>query len=211
MELRPNYPVRTARLRLRPLSAGDTQSLLAYRSLADVCRFVPFAPMTAEAVAEKLAGGWGRTAIFAAGEALTLGAEVAGTGVLVGDVDLASGSAEHRGGEIGWVFNPEHSGQGYATEASHAILHLAFDQLGLHRVVARVDARNRASLRLAARLGMRQEACLIANEWFKGEWCDEIDLALLEEEWEDQHAGGPGSCPWPLATRSGPHPRDPVP
>ena len=75
------------------------------------------------------------------------------------------------------------------------MLHLAFDQLGLHRVVARVDARNDASQRLAARLGMRREAHLVANEWFKGEWSDEVDFALLEDEWEAQHQrGAPSWC-----------------
>jgi RimJ/RimL family protein N-acetyltransferase len=80
----------------------------------------------------------------------------------------------------------------------HALLHLAFDSLGLHRVTARIDPENEASLRLGARLGMRQEAHLIRNEWFKGRWADEIDLALLEEEWAAQHANGPRSCRWPL-------------
>jgi RimJ/RimL family protein N-acetyltransferase len=104
-------------------------------------------------------------------------------------------SASHCCGEVGWVLNPDHSGRGYATEAAHAVMHLGFDGLGLHRVVARVDARNDPSLRLAARLGMRREAHLRANEWFKGEWTDEIDFALLEEEWEAQHQPvGPSWC-----------------
>lgn len=30
---------------------------------------------------------------------------------------------------------------------------------------------------------MRSEATLIENEWFKGEWTDEVDYALLEHEW----------------------------
>lgn len=199
VELRPNYPVGTARLLLRPLSAANTEALVAYRSLAEVCRFVPFEPMTIEVVAAKLAAGWSRNAITAEGDALTLGAELRGTGQVIGDVMLVFGSAEHRGGEIGWVFHPGHSGHGYATEAAHAVLHLAFDQLGLHRVIARVDARNDASLRLAGRLGMRREAHLVSNEWFKSAWSDEIDLALLEDEWAAQHPGNSRSCPWPLA------------
>lgn len=40
VELRPDYPVFTSRLRLRPLSAADTEDLVTYRSLEDVCRFV---------------------------------------------------------------------------------------------------------------------------------------------------------------------------
>lgn len=196
MELRPDYPVRTARLLLRPLSAADNQALVAYRSLEEVCRFVPFEPMTSESVAEKLANGWSRGTIAAEGDAVTLGVELVQTGHVIGDVVLFFQSREHRGGEVGWVFHPDYSGRGYATEATHAVLHLAFDRLGLHRVMARVDARNDASLRLAERLGMRREARLVKNEWFKGAWSDEIDLALLEDEWAAQHAE-PDQCPWP--------------
>lgn len=199
MELRPDYPVATERLLLRPLSAADTEALLAYRSIPDVCRFVPFEPMDSEVIAEKLSGSWTHTEILAEGDAVTLGAELRSTGRVIGDVMLFFRNGRDRGGEIGWVFDPEHSGHGYATEAAHAVMHLAFDELGLHRLMARVDSRNDASLRMADRLGMRREAYLVRNEWFKGEWSDEIDFALLEDEWADQHRPGGRSCAWPLA------------
>ena len=38
--------------------------------------------------------------------------------------------------------------------------------------------------RLAARIGMRQEAHVIENEWFKGEWTDELVYAVLDREWK---------------------------
>jgi RimJ/RimL family protein N-acetyltransferase len=49
--------------------------------------------------------------------------------------------------------------------------------------VARLDERNDASARLARRLGMRQEARLVHNEFFKGEWSTELDFAMLADEW----------------------------
>lgn len=183
MELAPQYPVRSPRLSLRPLSAADTTALLAYRSRADVCRYVPFTPMDTATIAERLETVWARTSLNDEGQNLTLGVEVTATGEFVGDVVLFWHSREHRGGEIGYVLNPEFGGHGYATEAVRRLLGLAFDDLRLHRVIARVDARNDASARLASRLGMRQEAYLVRNEWFKGEWTDELDFALLEEEW----------------------------
>jgi RimJ/RimL family protein N-acetyltransferase len=181
--LHPDYPVRTARLLLRPLRVSDAADLVAYRSRPDVCRYVPFEPMDASAVEERIATVWASHAIIAEGDGLTLGVELAATGRVIGDVLLFFQSSEHRGGEIGWVLDPAHTGHGYATEAAQALLRLAFDGLGLHRVIARIDARNDASVRLAQRLGMRREAYLVRNEWFKGEWTDEIDFAVLEDEW----------------------------
>lgn len=186
MRLRPTYPVITARLRLRPLGLEDTKEVLAYRGLPEVCRYLPFEPMDEEVLAARLAGEMGREEITAEGQALTLGAELAANGRLVGDVVLFFQSAEHAGGEIGYVFHPDVAGQGYAAEACAAVLDLAFDKaegLGLHRVLARMDARNDASARLASRLGMRREAHFVSNEMFKGEWSDLLVYALLDHEW----------------------------
>jgi RimJ/RimL family protein N-acetyltransferase len=191
----PLFPVRTARLQLRPLSADDVDALVAYRSLPEVCRYVPFTPMGPEDILARLRGPWSCRALAQEGDALILGAELAdGTG-LVGDVMLRWASAEHSCGELGYVFSPAYAGRGLATEAAHAVLHLAFDELRLHRVFARLDARNTASARLAARLGMRQEAHLIENEWFKGEWTDELDFALLAQEWPSAALAGCPACP----------------
>jgi RimJ/RimL family protein N-acetyltransferase len=92
-------------------------------------------------------------------------------------------SREHRQGEIGYVFHPDHGGSGYATEAAEVMLRLGFDQLGLHRVIGRLDGRNTASARVLQRLGMRREAHFTQNEFYKGEWADEVVYAMLEDEW----------------------------
>jgi RimJ/RimL family protein N-acetyltransferase len=143
--------------------------------------------MDATAVRDRLHGMWARPVLEAEGEALTLGVEIIATGELIGDVILMWHSAEHRGGEIGYVFNPAFAGHGYATEAAHRVLHLAFDDLGLHRVVARVVEGNDASVAVARALGMRQEGHLLENEWFKGRWIDELSFALLDHEWRAAH------------------------
>jgi RimJ/RimL family protein N-acetyltransferase len=187
-ELALERPVRTERLLLRTLRPGDAEAVLAYRSLEEVARYVPFAPMSAAEVDERMAGRWSRTRI-AEGEGLVAGIERLDTGELIGDLTLMLVAAEHRGAEIGWLLHPAHGGRGYATEAARAGLGLLFDA-GAHRVVARVDARNAPSLRLCERLGMRREAVLLENEWFKGGWSDEIDYALLEREWAAPPAAG---------------------
>jgi RimJ/RimL family protein N-acetyltransferase len=181
--LRPGYPVRTERLLLRPLAMSDADALLAYRGRDDVSRYVPFEPMSRDDIVERIAGRWARTELTDEGQSLTLGAQLAETGELAGDVVLFWHSREHADGELGYVFNPALAGRGYATEAAGAMLRLGFSELGLHRIVARIDERNEPSLRLARRLGMRQEARLVRNERFKGEWSTEVDFAMLAEEW----------------------------
>jgi RimJ/RimL family protein N-acetyltransferase len=183
--LKPDYPIITERLLLRPLDpATDVDAVHAYQSRADVCRYIPYSPRTRDEVAERLADPErNRTAIDKEGDHLGVGVVVRQTDELVGDVILMYRSEEHRTGEIGYVLNPAHEGNGYVTEACRALLVLGFDGLELRRMIARIDARNEPSAGVLRRLGMRQEAVLVQNEWFKGEWTTEIDFAILEHEW----------------------------
>jgi RimJ/RimL family protein N-acetyltransferase len=141
--------------------------------------------MTEEEIRRRVHATWAPHELRADGDALFLGVEVVRTGDLIGDVQLICASVEHLCAEIGYVFHPAHTGQGYATEAAHQLLHLAFDDIGFRRVIARLDADNQGSARLAERLGMRQEAHLVQNEWFKGRWSDELDYAILADEWRE--------------------------
>lgn len=191
--LRPRYPVTTPRLLIRPLTPADADGLLAYRSIPDVCRYVPFEPQTREELLERIATRWSRTELTAEGQVVILGVQVRDTGALAGDVMLAWHSWEHSCGEIGCVFNPDLSGRGYATEALDALLRLGFEGLGLHRIIARIDERNGPSIRMVGRLGMRQEARLVENELFKGEWTTELDFAILAQEWQARHDPARGS------------------
>jgi RimJ/RimL family protein N-acetyltransferase len=188
--LNPSYPIETERLLLRPLDpATDVDAVHAYQSREDVCRYIPYPPRTAEVIAERLADpDRTRSTLDAEGQVISLAVVVRSTGELVGDVILVWSSAEHHSGEIGYVFNPAHHGHGYATETGRALLALAFDGLHLHRVIGRIDERNTASGAVLRRIGMRQEAVLVENEWFKGEWTTEIDFAILADEWRAQTA-----------------------
>jgi RimJ/RimL family protein N-acetyltransferase len=182
--LRPDYPVHTDRLLLRPLAASDAVAVHAYQSRADVCRYIPYEPRSLEEVTARLhRADVTRSTLDEPGQAIVLAVVRRDDEVLVGDVMLAWTSREHASGEIGYVLNPDYQGHGYATEAANTVLQLGFDGLGLHRIIARIDARNNASAAVLQRIGMRQEAYLRENEWFKDEWTDEIDFGLLASEW----------------------------
>ena len=182
--LHPDYPVLTERLALRPLCLDDAPALHAYQSRPDVCRYIPYAPRTLEELHSRLSSAERtRSTLDEPGQAMLLAVVRRTDDVLVGDVMLAWTSREHATGEIGYVFDPREHGKGYATEAARALLMLGFDGLGLHRIIARLDSRNDPSAGVLRRLGMRQEAHLVQNEWFKGEWTDELDFAMVADEW----------------------------
>lgn len=188
--LAPEYPIRTERLLLRPIDpVADVDAIHAYLSREDVCAYIPVEPRTREQVVERYTDPRrSRTVLTEPGQALSLAVVLQATGELVGDVILMWESAEHRHAEIGYVFNPAHHGNGYATEAARALLALGFDGLGLHRITARIEDLNPASAAVLRRIGMRQEAVLVENEWFKGRWSTEVDFAILEREWRAQQA-----------------------
>jgi RimJ/RimL family protein N-acetyltransferase len=182
----PGYPVETGRLLLRPIDpVGDVDALHAYQSLPEVCRYIPYEPRTSDEVAARLADpNKVRSTLTEPGQAINLMVEIRGTGQVAGDVMLFW--SDETNAEIGYVIHPDYQGKGIATEASLALLRLAFDAehgLGVHRVVARIDQRNPASAAVLAKIGMRQEAVLVENEWFKGEWSTEVDFAILDREW----------------------------
>jgi aminoglycoside 6'-N-acetyltransferase len=93
-------------------------------------------------------------------------------------------SKEHLRGEVGWVTHQDFQRQGFAYEASIAMLKFGFEQMGLHRIVAEMDTRVPASAAVALKLGMRKEAEQKEVEFFKGEWCDMYIFAILKSEFD---------------------------
>lgn len=190
--LKPEYPIKTERLILRPFTADDIDDLYDIHSRPEVARYLYWEPRDLETTRQVLERKIRASVLGVEGEALQLAVELPEAGKVVGDVLLIWVSREHRQGEVGYVFHPGHGGHGYATEAAREMLRLGFDDLGLHRIIGRLDGRNTASARVLERLGMRREAHFRENEIVKGEWTDELVYAMLAEEWRARAAGSSG-------------------
>ncbi|MEV5691665.1 GNAT family N-acetyltransferase [Micromonospora globbae] len=175
-------PIRTRRLTLRPVTMDDLDDVYAYQRRPDVCRWMlGNEPRSREQSRESVAAMTNEDALRAEGDVLTLAAEA--NGRVTGTVELVWRSQADRTAEIGYVFNPEFSGRGLATEAVAALLGWGFEEFGLHRVYGRCHAGNEASARLMTRLGMRCEARHVESYLFRGEWTDQLVFAMLAREW----------------------------
>jgi RimJ/RimL family protein N-acetyltransferase len=176
-------PIVTERLVLRTYREDDLEPTLAYYSLPEVARYIPFEPWTHDDAVEQLKKRMQRTGIDADNRGL--GLVVEHDGQVIGDVALWCADDTRRRGEMGWAFRPDVTGHGFATEAVHALVDVAFGRYGMQRVFAQLDARNSASARLCERVGMRKEAHLRRDWWAKGEWSDTLVYGLLREEWAE--------------------------
>ncbi|MFF0001765.1 GNAT family N-acetyltransferase [Streptomyces avermitilis] len=186
--IRLSLPITTERLILRPFTPDDLDDLYAYQSLPEVARYLFRPPLTRDQCAQSLARRVAGTAWAEDGDDLVVAVCRTGGATVVGEVVLKLASARACQAEIGWIFNPAYSGRGYATEAAFATASLAFAELGVHRLFARLDVLNSGSVRVCERLGMRREAHLVENDLDGERWGSEYVYATLAHEWKADRA-----------------------
>ena len=169
------------RLKLRPLTEADVPALFAIFGDSEVMRYWSHPAMTDIAEAEALLRDIQHHA-----EAETLfqwGIARREDDVVIGTCTLCRIDREHRRGELGYILRRDHWGRGFATEALTAVIHHAFETLGLHRLEADIDPRNPRSIRLVERLGFKAEGRLRERYFVAGEIQDSAIYGLLEPEW----------------------------
>jgi RimJ/RimL family protein N-acetyltransferase len=183
-------PIETERLILRFNEEGDLDDTFAFQGRDDATRWVTFDTRTREEVAEVLERRKPWRTLEKDDDALIFAVVERASGRLIGEMYFFARSMADKHAEIGYIFHPDVHGKGYATEASRAVLAIAFDHYGLHRVSAECDVRNPASYRVMEKLGMRREAHFVEHMWFKGEWSDSYVYAILDREWRAQAGSG---------------------
>ena len=159
--------IETERLFLRVQTKEDFPAFAAMWADPVVTRYIGGAPLTEEdawAKFMRIAGHWallgfGFWGIFERES----GRRIGEAGIL--DVKRDIAPSFHGVPEIGWGLLPEMHGKGYATEAVQAILGWAENHFGKVRMVCIIAPENTPSLRVAERVGFREEA----RTTYKGE------------------------------------------
>lgn len=171
------YSLRTERLVLRPLNAGDVDTVLAYRNDPAVAALQDWdLPVTRERVERQVATTW---VDIEPGKPRQVGIER--DGELIGD--LYVGLDEHGGVvEIGFTLTTAHQGHGYATEAASAVIDDLIERHAVHRIFAQLSPDNHASARVLERLGMHVESLAPKSYWWRGQWDDNLIYAMSADE-----------------------------
>ena len=109
-------------------------------------------------------------------------------GELAGTIGMSVNPLEN-GGEIGYWVAAAHEGRGLVTRGTAAMLDLAFDRLGLHRVQIRAAVHNDRSRAVAERLGFAHEGVLREQGLTgTGDYLDMAVYGVLDREWPELRA-----------------------
>lgn len=104
-------------------------------------------------------------------------------GVLLGLVQLMDISRGiFQNAYLGYRIFNNYWGQGYATEACAGVLKLAFKNLFLHRVEAGISPKNKGSLKVARKIGLRRESLSRKRLFVNGKWQDLVLYAATCED-----------------------------
>ncbi|KOX16027.1 GCN5 family acetyltransferase [Nocardiopsis sp. NRRL B-16309] len=105
-----------------------------------------------------------------------------------------------RSAQVGYWVDSGHAGRGITPTAVALAVDHAFFHVGLHRIEANIRPENRASRRVVAKLGFRDEGVRRRQLHIDGAWRDHICYAVTAEEvphgllrrWRDGTPSGPG-------------------
>jgi RimJ/RimL family protein N-acetyltransferase len=145
----------TARLQLRRFTKSDLRGIAKVFTDPSVVRYTltgAFSPAQIESWLDRVITGYGQHdhgvwAVIRQDDQ-----------ALIGYCALTTPEVDgQRVYEIGYRLDPDYWGRGLATEAARAVRDYGFEQLDLPQVVSLIQAGNRASIRVAEKIGMQHE------------------------------------------------------
>jgi RimJ/RimL family protein N-acetyltransferase/GNAT superfamily N-acetyltransferase len=174
--------LRTDRLLLRPMRADDAEPLAARRSDPDVARYqnwtAPYPLEVARALVAEIAAMDGP----ADGEWWMLTIADHADETVLGDL-VVHLTWNGRTAEIGYTLARHAWGKGFAVEAATELVRYLFDDLGVHRVEAKLHPDNPASAMVLERIGMLHEGHLRSSFWIGDDNSDDWLYGMTRDDW----------------------------
>ncbi|MHA2393341.1 MAG: GNAT family N-acetyltransferase [Promethearchaeota archaeon] len=79
----------------------------------------------------------------------------------------------------------EYWGKGIATDASKLVISYGFNELNLNKISARIFDPNKASIRIAEKIGLKRELTLKNEIYIDGTHVDSLNYSILKKEWKE--------------------------
>ncbi len=176
--------LRTERLQLRRPRPADAEALWERRNVPEVAHLQSWTVPYDRADADTLVAGAAAMDGPADGEWWMLTVTDPDDTTIYGDLALHL-TWGGRTAEVGYTFGRQHWGNGYATEALHALLAHLFDEMGITRATGQLHPDNLASARVLERCGFVFEGHTANSFWVGEENSDDWIYGLTPELWRD--------------------------
>ena len=144
------YPiVETERLVLRHVTLDDAEAMFEYASDRENTRYTFPTNQSLEETKNNIAQ------FYLANPLGRWGIELKSNGQFIGTIDLHKIDTVLKKAAIGYIINKKYWKQGLTTEATRAVIELAFEKIGMNKLIAVHDKANPASGRVMEKSGMR--------------------------------------------------------
>jgi ribosomal-protein-alanine N-acetyltransferase len=172
----------TAHLYLRPVNEGDLEAIHALHSLPETDLYNTLGIPENTGVTKKIVEGFVTDNAASPRMNYYFAVLLKETGQFIGLAALKLSQAKYNNGEIWYKLHRDFWGQGYATEAVKAIIHLGIHDLDLHRLEAGCAVDNVGSARVLEKAGMLREGRKRQHLPLKSGWSDCFEYGLLKED-----------------------------
>jgi len=117
------------------------------------------------------------------GQAYYFAVEAADTGLFLGSCGLSDLVLDHQRAGLGFWIRQDFTNRGYATEAARIVMEWGLRELNLNRIELEIAVRNRASRRVAEKLGAVYEGTLRQRLFLPEGAVDTAIYSVLRDEW----------------------------
>jgi len=175
------YPiVETERLVLRPVTLDDAEAMFQYASDRENTRYTFPTNQSLEETKNNIAQ------FYLANPLGRWGIELKSSGQFIGTIDLHKIDTVLKKAAIGYIINKKYWKQGLTTEATRAVIELAFEKIGMNKLTALHDKDNPASGKVMEKSGMRfshEEPYARMDKKEPGRIVTRVHYALTKEDY----------------------------
>jgi len=173
------------RVRLRAIEREDIPTFVRWLNDREVTQFL----LVNSPFSTAMETNWFETQLTRPpheGQVLAIEARVGEQWLHIGNTGIHQVDSVNRSGEFGILIGEKaYWNQGYGREATRLALQHGFDDLNLHRIFLRVYANNPRAIACYQAAGFTREGVMREAIYKNGVYIDEIQMAILKQEWDE--------------------------